>query len=55
MYTIGGIYLLTSSGNSSQLQKGKDYMKVSTIGLLIVFFAYLGIMALKKVLETGSF
>ena len=54
MYTVGGIYFLTSAGNSSRLQKGKDYLKISTIGLFIVFFAYLGINTLVSVLQGGT-
>lgn len=54
MYVIGGFYFLISAGNDARVQKGKDYMRISTIGLLIVMFAYLGIYTLRGVLQTGD-
>ncbi|MDG1949787.1 MAG: pilin, partial [bacterium] len=54
MYVIGGLYFLTSAGNQERVKKGKDYMRISTIGMLIVMFAYLGIYALKGVLISGD-
>jgi crotonobetainyl-CoA:carnitine CoA-transferase CaiB-like acyl-CoA transferase len=54
MYVIGGLYFLTSGGNQQRIQKGKDYMRISTIGMLIVMFAYLGIYALRGVLRFGD-
>lgn len=47
MYVLGGFYMLSSGGSSERIQKGKKYIKTSTVGLLIVMFAYLGIMTLK--------
>ncbi|MEK7615456.1 MAG: hypothetical protein AAB431_03685, partial [Patescibacteria group bacterium] len=43
MYVIGGFYILASHGNTGHVKKGQDYIKISTIGLLIVMFAYMGI------------
>lgn len=47
MYVIGGFYMLSSRGDSGKINKGKDYLKISTIGLLIVMFAYLAIQTIK--------
>jgi hypothetical protein len=41
MYIIGGIYFITSGGNAERRNKGKEYLKKSTIGLLIVMSAWL--------------
>lgn len=55
MYIIGGFYMLSSGGYSERIQKGKKYLKMSTVGLLIVMFAYLGIFTLKgTLLGTGT-
>jgi hypothetical protein len=54
MYVIGGIYLLTSGGSSDRITTGKKYITVSTTGLLIVMFAYLGIQTLNNVIRGGS-
>ncbi len=55
MYIIGGVYFLTSAGNPERVKEGKKYLSISTIGLLIVMFSYLGIYALKGVLQGGTF
>ncbi|MBI2473441.1 hypothetical protein HYV70_02725 [Candidatus Uhrbacteria bacterium] len=54
MYVIGGFFMLISGGNSERVKKGKQYMTISTVGLLIVMFSYLGIYALRGVLQYGS-
>ncbi|PJA45622.1 hypothetical protein CO174_02130 [Candidatus Uhrbacteria bacterium CG_4_9_14_3_um_filter_50_9] len=54
MYVVGGIYMLSSGGNSERVSKGKKYITVSTTGLLIVMFAYLGIQTLNNVIRGGS-
>ena len=54
MYVIGGIYMLTSGGKQERVQKGKKYLTVSTVGMLIVMFAYLGIVSLKGGLIYGD-
>lgn len=54
MYVLGGFYLLTSGGASSRVTKGKDYLKISTIGLLFVLFSYVGIQFLLQTLTDGN-
>lgn len=54
MYVIGGFYWLASAGRKEWVDKGKKYMSISTIGLLIVMFSYLAIQALKSALQTGD-
>ncbi len=54
MYTIGGIYMLSSGGNPGRVQTGKDYIKISTMGLIIVFVGYLGITTMSNVLTTST-
>jgi hypothetical protein len=54
MYIIGGFYLLVSGGNSGRVKKGWSFLKTSTIGLAIVMFSYLGIYALRGVLQYGA-
>ena len=54
MYVIGGFFMLVSGGNNERVKKGKQYMTISTIGLIIVMFSYLGIYALRGVLQYGS-
>jgi hypothetical protein len=55
MYVIGGFYMLSSGGKSERVTKGKKYLQVSTVGLLIVMFGYLGIFALKGTITGGGF
>jgi hypothetical protein len=54
MYIIGGFYFLTSRGDQGQITKGKKMLTVSTVGLLIVFFSYIGIQALFLTLYGGG-
>ena len=54
MYVIGGMYLLAAGGNQERITKGKNYLKTSTIGLLIVFFAYIGVHSVVKALGTSD-
>lgn len=37
---IGGYHVLTSGGNPQKLQKGKEYIVYSIIGLLLAFFGF---------------
>lgn len=55
MYVIGGIMFLVSRGNSGYIEKGKRYLMTSTIGLVIVFVAYIGVFSLQRILTTGDF
>ena len=55
MYVVGGFYWLASAGRKEWVDKGKKYMTISTVGLLIVMFSYLGIYALKGAVQYGTF
>ena len=46
--------MLASGGKSELVKKGWSYLKTSTVGLLIVMFSYLGILALRGVLQYGA-
>lgn len=54
MYVIGGVLMISSRGNGTQVQKGIKFIEVSTIGLIIVFIAYAGVKTLENVLQGGS-
>lgn len=54
MYVIGGMYMLASRGDSSKVTKGKDYIKISTMGLVIVMFAYIAIKTVELTLKTST-
>jgi hypothetical protein len=54
MYVAGGFYWLTSAGRPEWVKKGKQYMTISTVGLLIVMFSYLAIITIKNVLVQGD-
>ncbi len=54
MYTVGGLNYLLGGAMPSRIQKGKDMMKYATIGLFIVFFAYLGVNTLVSVIKSGD-
>ena len=53
-YVLGGFWYLASHGDDSWVKKGKDAIKKSTFGLIVVMFAYLGIQTLYSVLTTGE-
>jgi hypothetical protein len=55
MYVIGGMYMIASGGVQERVTKGKKYLTVSTMGLLIVMFAFLGIHSLEGALRFGTF
>lgn len=55
MYVAGGFYWLASAGRKDWVEKGKKLMTTSTAGLLIVMFAYLGIITLRTALDHGTF
>ena len=54
MYVLGGFWWLTSHGNATWVTKGKNYIKISTIGLLIVLFAFVIIEFLLRSLTLGT-
>lgn len=47
MYVLGGFWYLISHGDPKLVDKGKTALKISTTGLVIVMFAYLGVTTLK--------
>ena len=51
MYIIGGVYWLASRGDSKMVTTGKNYLKYSTFGLIIVFVAYAGVKTFESVLR----
>lgn len=53
-YVFGGLCLLASGINSGWVQTGKTAIKTSSIGLIIVFVAYIGVFTLQKVITTGD-
>ncbi|HLD17851.1 MAG TPA: pilin [Patescibacteria group bacterium] len=54
MYVLGGFFWILARGEKAWIEKGKTYIKNSTIGLVIVFVAYTGIQTLQSLLITGS-
>ena len=54
MYVLGGVYMMTSGGKQERVAKGKKFITISTTGLLIVMFSYLGIFALRGTLQYGA-
>lgn len=54
MYVLGGFWYLASHGDDKWVSKGKDTLKISTTGLLIVLFAYLGVTTLKKMITNQT-
>ncbi|NQV90816.1 hypothetical protein HQ487_05445 [Candidatus Uhrbacteria bacterium] len=54
MYVVGGFYFLASAGRTEWVAKGKKYLTISTTGLLIVMFAYIGIITLSGVLKGNN-
>lgn len=55
-YVVGGFYFLISGmpGMEKYREKGKTALKQSTVGLIIVFVAYVGIQTLSSVLRGGG-
>jgi hypothetical protein len=53
MYIIGGYYFLVSQGGNLK-QKGIKMIRTSTVGLLIVFGAYIGMQTLFLTLHSGG-
>jgi hypothetical protein len=37
---VGGFMMVTSAGQEAQVQRGKDIIKLSIIGLIVVLMAY---------------
>jgi hypothetical protein len=55
-YVVGGFYFLISGmpGMEKHREKGKTAIRLSTVGLIIVFAAYVGIQTLKSALTGGD-
>lgn len=54
VYILGGFWWVASHGNPAWVQKGKDYIKNATFGLMIILFSYAGVYTLQSVIQTGS-
>ncbi len=54
LFVIGGLYLLVAQGESSKIQKGKNFIIGAVVGLVIVFGAYIGVQTVTSVLLTGE-
>ena len=58
MYIVGGMYYIFSGGKKENVDKAKKYITGSTVGLLIIIFAFIGIQFLQQTLgvktEGGS-
>jgi len=54
MYVLGGFWWLTSHGNAAWVTKGKNYIRISTVGLLIVLFAFVIVEFLLRSLTLGT-
>src|SRR3989338_254065 len=54
MYVLGGFYFLIARGEPKLVERGKNYLKYSTFGLVIVFLDYTLIKTLQAVLIKGS-
>lgn len=54
MYVYGGFMYMTAGAMEENMKKGKQALRISTIGLLIVFFAYAGITTLNSALRRGT-
>jgi len=54
LFVIGGFYFMFSQGESGRITKGKKFMTGAVVGILIVFFAYIGVQSLQTVLKSGT-
>ncbi len=54
MYVYGGFMYLSAGFNPDGVKKGKQAIKISTLGLLIVFGAYAGIKTLESTIKNGT-
>jgi len=48
MIMVGGYMIMTASGNGSQVQKGREYIISSAIGLALLLGAYLLLSTINK-------
>lgn len=54
MFVWGGFLWLTSRGETAQVTKGKDTLKWATIGLVVIFLAYVLVNAIITALTEGT-
>ncbi|MFH1088892.1 MAG: pilin [Candidatus Uhrbacteria bacterium] len=54
MYIGGGFFWIISHGDDKLVTKGKEWIKASTVGLIIVLVAYTGIVALRSAITQGT-
>ena len=53
MILIGGAIWVLSNGNEEQIRKGQDILKVTLIGLIIMYSAWLIVNTIIETLATG--
>jgi len=54
MFVWGGFLWLTSRGETTQINKGKDTLKWAVFGLAMIFFAYVLVQAVITALTEGT-
>ncbi|MFA6132101.1 MAG: pilin [Patescibacteria group bacterium] len=56
VYILGGFFWIIAHGDKGMVEKGKKWIKNATVGLVIVLFAYTGVVALRAAItgETAS-
>jgi hypothetical protein len=54
MYIGGGFFWVISHGDDKLVTKGKEWIKASTVGLIIVLVAYTGVVALRTAITQGT-
>ncbi len=54
MFVWGGFLWLTSRGEPAQVTKGKETLKWATIGLVVIFMAYMLVNAVIAALTQGT-
>ncbi len=54
MYVYGGFMYLSNGVNPDGIKKGKQALRISTLGLIIVFSAYAGIKTLESTIIRGT-
>lgn len=52
---IGGYYILTSQGSPEKIQKGKEYILYSILGLLLGVFGFVFVQIVTDVLQVPGF
>lgn len=52
---LGGYYILTSQGAPEKLQKGREYILYSILGLLLAVFGFLFVQIITGVLQIPGF